>query len=209
MSDVQRGLFEAVREGTRVRVRTARREIGSWLRRLAPAAVFMRVTVGLSYFIAAELAVPPEWATSAMYVVFVVIAAVLAASRPRGIAPLVLSGVVIGAWLAGTAVDESPAGLWTAAFVAVLLYAGHSAATVAQRFRTTTAVDGEIILTWARHLGIVSVSTLAFAGILALFTAYFAAMPAAVAVGIGIMAALTVIYVLARSLHNPSSRSQN
>ncbi|GAB3649073.1 hypothetical protein [Glycomyces tarimensis] len=207
MSDVQRGLLEALRDGMRLRARAGRRRVGSWLRRLAPAAVLLRVTVGLSYFIAAELVVPPHWSSSAVFAVLAAAVSLAAALAPAGAAPLAASGVVIGSWLLTTSLyAEHEPSLWIAAPAAVLLYAGHSAAAIAQRFRTTTAVDGEIILTWARHLGIVSASTLGFAGVLALFTAYFAAIAPAVAVGIGMVAAVTVIYVLARSLHNPSSR---
>ena len=207
MTDIQRSLFEALRDGARLRARAGARHVGSWLRRLAPAAVLLRCTVGLSYFIAAELVVPPHWSASAVYLVFAALAALLAAFLPAGIAPLAAAGFVVASWLLTTALyaDHEPT-LWIAAPTAVLLYAAHSAAAIAQRFRTTTAVDSEIIHTWARHLGIVAASTVAFAGILALFTAYFAAISPAVAVGIGVMAALTVIYVLARSLHNPSSR---
>ncbi|WP_035697619.1 hypothetical protein, partial [Glycomyces tenuis] len=189
-----------------LRATGGRRRVASWARRLAPAAVLLRLTVGLSYFIAAEIAVPAQWGASAAYLILAAALALCSALAPAGIAPLAASGVVIASWLITSSLYEDHGGLWIPAAVAVLLYAGHSTAAVAQRFRTTTAVDSEIVHTWARHLGIVSASTLAFAGLLALFTAYFAAIPPAVAVGIGLVAAVTVIYVLARSLHNPSSR---
>ncbi|WP_026924639.1 hypothetical protein [Glycomyces arizonensis] len=206
MSDAQRGLFEAMGDGLRLRTRSGRRRAASWLRRLAPAAVLLRSTVGLSYFIAAEVAVPPQWSSSAAYLIVAAALSLTAALAPAGIAPLAASATVIAAWLITSSVYEDHGGLWIPAAAAVLLYAGHSAAAVAQRFRTTTTVDSEIVHTWARHLGIVAASTVAFAGLLALFTAYFAAISPAVAVGVGLVAAVTVIYVLARSLHKRSPR---
>ncbi|WP_100447348.1 hypothetical protein [Glycomyces xiaoerkulensis] len=205
MTDIERGLLQALREGALLRARNGRRRLGTWLRRIAPAAVLLRLTVGLAYFAAAELAVPPSWATSAAFAGVAAAAALFAALAPGGVAPLATTGFVIAAWIIASAVDPAhTAGLWLAASVALLLYAGHATAAIAQRFRTTTDVDAEIILTWARHLGIVTIATVSLTVAFALFTSYFAAIPAAVAVGVGIMAALTVIYVLARSLHNPS-----
>lgn len=201
MSGIGRGLLEAAGDGVRLRASNVRRRTASWVRRLVPAALFLRVVVGLAYFIAAELAVPKQWSASAPYLAVALLIALGAALLPAGIAPLGASGVVIASWLIATGLDEEHGGLWTAAAVAVLLYVGHATAAVTQRFRTTTVVDSEIVHTWGRHLGIVAASTSVFAGVLALFTAYFAAIPPAVAVGVGLVSAVTVIYVLARSLH--------
>lgn len=203
MSDAPRGLLEAAGDGVRLRASSARRRVTSWTRRLVPAALFLRVAVGSAYFIAAELAVPKQWSASAPYLALALLIALGAALLPAGIAPLAASGTVIAAWLIATGLDGEHGGLPTAAAVAVLLYVGHATAAVTQRFRTTTALDSEIVHNLARHLGIVAASTAAFAGVLALFTAYFAAIPPAVAVGIGLVSAVTVIYVLARSLHIP------
>lgn len=203
MTDIERGLLRAVREGARDRIASGRRRLASWNRRVVPASVLLRATVGLAYFIAAQLAVPAAWGSSAAYLIVAAGVSLFAAFAPAGPAPLVASLTVVAAWLATTSlVADHEATLWLAAPIALLLYTAHSAAAIAQRFRTTTAVDGEIILTWGRHLGIISASTVFFALALALFTAYFAAIPATVAVAIGLMAAVTVIYVLARSLHN-------
>lgn len=205
MTDVERGLLQAVREGARDRLAAARRRLASWIRRVVPSSVLLRVTVGLAYFIAAELAVPASWGSSAAYLIVAAGVSLYAALAPAGSAPLVASITVVAAWLATTSlVADHEASLWLAAPISLLLYAGHSTAAIAQRFRTTTAVDGEIILTWGRHLGIIAASTVFFALALALFTAYFAAIPATVAVAVGLVAAVTVIYVLARSLHNSS-----
>ncbi|HEU5129613.1 MAG TPA: hypothetical protein VFU12_16655 [Glycomyces sp.] len=206
MSDLQRGLFEAVRDGTRLRVVGGRRRAVSWARRLAPAAVLLRAVIGLAYFAAAELAAPTAWATSAVYVGLAAALALLAAARPAGGAPLAATAAVAAVWLLTTSVYDDHGGIVRAAVVALPLYAGHATAAVAQRFRATTVIDSEIVHTWARHLGIVSGSTVAFAGVLSLFTAYFAAISPAVAVGVGLVAVITVIYVLARSLHNRSPR---
>lgn len=206
MSDPQRGLFEALRDGTRLRVVGGHRRAASWARRLAPAAVLLRAVIALSYFAAAELAAPPAWAASAVYVCLAAAFALLAAARPAGGAPLAATGAVAAVWLLTTSVYDDHGGIVLAAVVALPLYVGHATAAVAQRFRTTTVIDSEIVHTWARHLGIVSGSTVAFAGVLSLFTAYFAAISPAVAVGVGLVAVITVIYVLARSLHNRSPR---
>ncbi|GAB3992677.1 hypothetical protein GCM10029992_02420 [Glycomyces albus] len=140
---------------------------------------------------------------SAAYLIVAAGVSLYAAFAPAGPAPLVAALTVVAAWLATTSlVADHEASLWLAAPISLLLYTAHSAAAIAQRFRTTTAVDGEIILTWGRHLGIISASTVFFALALALFTAYFAAIPATVAVAVGLVSAVTVIYVLARSLHN-------
>ena len=205
MSGARRGVFEAIGDGVRLRASSGRHRTASWARRLVPTALLLRVTVGLAYFIAAELAVPPQWSSSALYLAVALLLGLGTALLPAGITPLAASGVVIASWLIATSLEEDHGSLWIAALVAALLYVGHATAAVAQRFRTTTALDSEIVHIWARHLGIVSASTLIFAGVLALFTTYFAAIPPVVAVGIGLVAAVTVIYVLARSLHNPSS----
>ncbi|GAB3219760.1 hypothetical protein GCM10027447_03190 [Glycomyces halotolerans] len=207
MSDTPRGLLRAVTEGARDRAVNGRRRLGTWLRRIAPASVLLRLTVGVAFFIAAELAVPSAWAASALYLFLAGTVALTAALLPGSRAPLIAAGVTVGAWLVSTALyDGHDPALWLAAPIGLLLYTGHTAASIAQRFRTTTAVDGEIILTWARHLGIIAASTVSFAVLLALFTSYFAAIPPTVAVGVGVVAAVTVIYVLARSLHKPSPR---
>ncbi|GAA2294148.1 hypothetical protein GCM10009853_057660 [Glycomyces scopariae] len=202
MSDVQRGLLQALRDGARERAKAGRASSVSWARRVAPAPVLLRLLVGLTLFTAAELAVPPEWASTGLYVGVAALAAAAAALAPAGAAVLVAIVFTLGAWLLADAFDgdRSPT-LWTAAALACLLYTAHSAAAVAQRFRTTTAMDGEIILTWAKHLGLVLASTVGTALTLALFTAYFSGLTAGLAVGAGIVAAVTVIYVLARSLH--------
>jgi hypothetical protein len=206
MSDVQRGLLQALRDGARERAKAGRASGVSWIRRVAPAPVLLRLLVALTLFAAAELAVPLEWAGNGFYVAAAALVALAAALAPAGPAPLVAIGFVLAAWLLADAFDtEAATGsptLWTAAALACLLYTAHSAAAVAQRFRTTTAMDGEIILTWAKHLGLVLASTVGIALTLALFTAYFTGLTAGLAVGAGIVAAVTVIYVLARSLHN-------
>ncbi|GAA1687138.1 hypothetical protein GCM10009830_38350 [Glycomyces endophyticus] len=210
MSDVQRGLVEALRDGARERAKAGRAASVSWSRRVAPAPVLLRLLVALALFTAAELAVPPEWASAGLYVVVAALLALGAALFPAGAAPLVAIAFTLAAWLLGDALSGGGEGasstgalptLWTATALACLLYAAHSAAAVSQRFRTTTAMDGEIILTWAKHLGIVLASTVGTALTLALFTAYFTGLTAGLAVGAGIVAAVTVIYVLARSLH--------
>ncbi|THV43179.1 hypothetical protein [Glycomyces buryatensis] len=207
MSDRQRGLVQALSEGTRDRLTQGRRAAVTWRRRAAPTTIGLRAVIALAYFIAAELAVPPDWAASGIYIVPAAVAALAAALRPAGVAPLVASVAVVGLWLLTTgAVDGHGASMWTAAGLAVLLYAGHVSAAVAQRFRTTTKVDSDIIHTWARHLGIVTASTVGITAVLSLFTAYFEAIPPAVALAAGIVSAVTVIYLLARSLHNPSAK---
>lgn len=206
MSDARRGLIEALTDGARLRVGSGRRRVRSWARRLVPTAILLRLAVCLSYLIAAELAVPSEWRAATPHLLLVAAVALAAALAPAGIAPLIATGAVVASWLITSSLYEGHGGLWLAAPVALLLYAGHSTAALTQRLRATTAVDSEIVHIWARHLGVVSASTVALAGALALFTAYFAAIPPVVAVGVGIVAAVTVIYVLARSLHNPSPR---
>lgn len=205
MSDVQRGLVRSIAEGARDRLKAGRAGSVTWFRRLAPAPLLLRLTVALSLFLAAELAVPPEWAAAGGYLLAAVGLALAAALLPGGIAPLIAMLFVLIAWLVsgafGRAADGGDPSLWTTAAIACLLYAAHSAAAVTQRFRSTTAMDGEIILTWARHLGLVVASTVVIAGILTLFTAYFTGLTAGFAVTAGIVAAVTVIYVLARSLH--------
>jgi hypothetical protein len=205
MSDVQRGLLQALRDGARERAKATRSGSVTWARRVAPAPVLLRLLVALTLFTASELAVPPEWAGAGLYVAVAALAALAAALAPAGPATLVAIAFTLGAWLLGDAFDgdRSPT-LWTATVLACLLYTAHSAAAVAQRFRTTTAMDGEIILTWAKHLGLVLASTVGTALTLALFTAYFTGLTAGLAVGAGIVAAVTVIYVLARSLHKTS-----
>ncbi|MEU5874900.1 hypothetical protein AB0A73_25470 [Glycomyces sp. NPDC047369] len=202
MTDVQRPLLQALRDGARERAKAGRAGGLSWARRVAPAPVLLRLLTALTLFTASELAVPPEWAGAGFYVALAALLALAAALAPAGPATFVAIGFTIAAWLVSDALDgdRSPT-LWTAAGLACLLYTGHSAAAVAQRFRTTTAMDGEIILTWAKHLGLVLASTVAIALTLALFTAYFTGLTAGLAVGAGIVAAVTVIYVLARSLH--------
>lgn len=206
MSDPRRGMIEALRDGARLRAVGGRRRAASWARGLAPAALLLRAVIGLSYFVAAEFAAPPQWAISAVYVCFAAVFALAATARPAGRAPLAVTVAVAATWLLTTSVYEDHGGIAVAAAVAVALYTGHATAAVAQRFRTTTVVDSEIVHIWARHLGVVAASTVAFAGVLSLFTAYFAAISPAVAVGVGLVAAITVIYVLARSLHNRSPR---
>jgi hypothetical protein len=210
MSDVQRGLLQALRDGARERAKAGRATGLTWARRVAPAPVLLRLLVALTLFVAAEIAVPPEWAGTGFYVAAAALVALAAALAPAGPAPLVAIGFVLAAWLLADAfggASENASGaprapaLWTAAALACLLYTAHSAAAVAQRFRTTTAMDGEIMLTWAKHLGLVLASTAALALALALFTAYFTGLTAGLAVAAGIVAAVTVIYVLARSLH--------
>lgn len=208
MSDVQRGLVQALTEGARERLKAGRSGTLTWARRIAPAPVLLRLTVALALFVAAELAVPPDWAAAGFYVTAAALFALAAALRPAGIAPGLAIAFVLAAWLLSGALDRSSDGgdpsLWTAAALACLLYTAHATAAVTQRLRTTTAVDGEIILTWARHLGLVLASTVAVAGTLALFTAFFTGVTAGIAIAAGILAAVTVIYVLARSLHkNP------
>jgi len=204
MSDLQRGLARALAEGARDRLRAGKAGGVSWSRRVAPTAVLLRLTVALSLFIAAELAVPPEWASAGFYIAAAALFALGAALLPGGIAPLFAILFVLAAWLLSGALTEGDPSLWTAAALACLLYTAHATAAVAQRFRTTTAMDGEIMLTWGRHLGLVLASTVAVAGTLALFTAFFTGLTAGPAIGAGIVAAVTVIYVLARSLHkNP------
>ena len=206
MSDPRRGALEALRDGTRLRVVGGRRRAATWARRLAPAAVLLRAVIALAYFLAAAFAAPPQWATSAVYVCFAAALALAAAARPAGGAPLAATAAVAATWLLTTSVYEDHGGIALATAVALPLYAGHATAAVAQRFRTVTVVDSEIVHTWARHLGVVAASTVVFAGVLSLFNAYFAAISPAVAVGVGLVAAITVIYVLARSLHNRSPR---
>ncbi|SDD44200.1 hypothetical protein [Glycomyces harbinensis] len=207
MSDVQRGLVQALREGARERLKAARGGGITWARRIAPAPVLLRLTVALTLFVAAELAVPPEWGASGFHIAAASLFALAAALRPAGVAPLLAIAFVLVSWLLGGVLDRESDGdpsLWTAAALACLLYTAHATAAVTQRLRTTTAVDGEIILTWVRHLGLVLASTVAAAGTLALFTAFFTGLTAGFAVAAGIVAAVTVIYLLARSLHkNP------
>jgi len=204
MSDAQRGLLQALNEGTRDRLRAGRAGGISWARRVAPAPVLLRLTVALTLFLAAELAVPPEWAAAGFYIAAAAIFCLAAALLPAGIAPFLAIGFVLAAWLFSGALQDDDPSLWTAAALACLLYTAHATAAVAQRLRTTTAVDGEIMLTWARHLGLVLASTVGVSGTLALFTAYFTGLAAGLAIAAGIVAAVTVIYVLARSLHkNP------
>ncbi len=201
MSDARRGLAQALSEGARERLKAGRSGGISWARRVAPAPVVLRLAVALSLFIAAELAVPPEWAAAGGYVAAAALFALAAALLPAGIAPTAAILFVLAAWIISGAFQGDDPSLWTATAIACLLYVAHATAAVTQRFRTTTAMDGEIILTWARHLGLVLASTVAVAGTLALFTAYFTGLAAGLAIGAGIVAAVTVIYVLARSLH--------
>ncbi|WP_030155698.1 hypothetical protein [Glycomyces sp. NRRL B-16210] len=204
MSDVQRGLARSLTAGARERLKAGRRRGLTWLRRLAPAPVLLRLAVALPLFLAAELAVPPEWAAAGGYIGAAALLALAAGLLPGGIAPLLAMLFVLVSWLVSGALDRNAGddpSLWTTAAIACLLYTAHSAAAVTQRFRTTTAMDGEIILTWGRHLGLVLASTVVTAGILTLFTAYFTGLTAGFAVTAGIVAAVTVIYVLARSLH--------
>lgn len=208
MSDVQRGLVRALTEGARERLKAGRSGGVSWARRVAPSVVLLRLTVGLSLFAAAELAVPPEWAAAGFYIAAAALFALAAALLPAGVAPTLAILFVLASWLLSGALERVDDGgdpsLWTAAALACLLYTAHATAAVTQRLRTTTAMDGEIILTWARHLGLVLASTVAAALTLALFTAYFTGLTAGIAVAAGIAAAVTVIYVLARSLHKRS-----
>ncbi|THV32046.1 hypothetical protein [Glycomyces paridis] len=205
MSDTRRGLVRALSDGARERLKAGRSGSVSWARSVAAAPVLLRATVALSLFVAAELAVPAEWAASGPYLVPAVLVSLAAALLPAGIAPLIAILFVLAARIVSGALERADDGadpsLWTTAALACLLYTAHATAAVAQRFRTTTAMDGEIILTWARHLGLVLASTVVIAATLALFTAYFTGLTAAVAVAAGIVAAVTVIYVLARSLH--------
>ncbi|MCD0446754.1 hypothetical protein LO763_24345 [Glycomyces sp. A-F 0318] len=208
MSDVQRGLVRALTEGARERLKAGRAGTAGWVRRVAPAVLLLRLAIALSLFLAAELAVPPEWAAAGFYIGAAALFALAAALLPAGMAPLFAILFVLASWLLSGALERADGGgdpsLWTAAALACLLYTAHATAAVTQRLRTTTAVDGEIILTWARHLGLVLASTVAAALTLALFTAYFTGLTASVAIAAGIVAAVTVIYVLARSLHkNP------
>jgi hypothetical protein len=204
MSDIQRGLFKALAEGARERYRAGRSTGLTWARRVAPAPVLLRLVVALSLFIAAELAVPPEWAAAGFHIGAAALFSLLAALLPAGIAPLLAILFVLASWIVSGLLHEGDPSLWTAAALACLLYTAHATAAVTQRLRTTTAVDGEIILTWARHLGIVLGSTVVVAGTLALFTAHFTGLTAGPAIAAGIVSAVTVIYVLARSLHkNP------
>lgn len=204
MSDTSRGLVQALTDGARERLKAGRAGGVSWARRVAPAPVVLRLAVALSLFIAAELAVPPEWAAAGGYVAAAALFALAAALLPAGIAPVAAILFVLAAWLLSSAMADGDASLWTTTAIACLLYIAHATAAVTQRFRTTTAMDGEIILTWARHLGFVLGSTVVVAGTLALFTAYFTGLAVGLVIGAGIVAAVTVIYVLARSLHkNP------
>ncbi|WP_205326845.1 hypothetical protein [Glycomyces sp. YM15] len=204
MSDAHRSLARALSEGARDRLRAGKAGSVSWARRVAPAGVLLRLVIALPVFVAAEIAVPPEWAAAGFYVGAAALFALVAALLPGGIAPTLAILFVLASWLISGALDEGESSLWTATAIACLLYAAHATAAVTQRFRTTTAMDGEIILTWARHLGIVLASTVVVAGILALFTAYFTGLAAGLVIAAGIVAAVTVIYVLARSLHrNP------
>jgi hypothetical protein len=204
MSDASRGFFQALADGTRERLKAAKRGGLTWTRRVAPAPVLLRLAIALPLFVAGELAVPPDWAAAGGYIAAAALFAAAAALLPAGIAPTAAILFVLTAWLLSGALNDGDPSLWTAAALACLLYTAHSAAAVTQRFRTTTAMDGEIMLTWARHLGLVLASTLALAGTLALFTAYFTGLAAGLVIGTGIVAAVTVIYVLARSLHkNP------
>ncbi|MFC3495999.1 hypothetical protein [Glycomyces rhizosphaerae] len=204
MSDASRGLVQALTDGARERLKAGKAGGVSWARRVAPAPVVLRLAVALSLFIAAELAVPPEWAAAGGYVAAAALFALAAALLPAGIAPVAAILFVLAAWLLSSAMADGDASLWTTTAIACLLYIAHATAAVTQRFRTTTAMDGEIILTWARHLGLVLGSTVVVAGTLALFTAYFTGLAAGLVIGAGIVAAVTVIYVLARSLHkNP------
>jgi hypothetical protein len=201
MSDARRGLVQALKEGARERIKAGRSGSVSWARRVAPAPVLLRMTVALSLFIAAELAVPPEWGSAGFYVGAAALFAVAAGLLPGGIAPTFAILFVLVSWLVSGALNDANPSLWTAAALACLLYVAHATAAVTQRFRTTTAMDGEIILTWARHLGLVVASTIVLTGTLALFTAYFTGLAAGLVITAGIVAAVTVIYVLARSLH--------
>ncbi|HEX2145057.1 MAG TPA: hypothetical protein VHG10_11165 [Glycomyces sp.] len=204
MSDVRRGPVQALAEGARERLKAGKSGGVSWARRIAPASVLLRLTVAMSLFIAAELAVPPDWAAAGAYVAAAALLALAAALLSGGIAPTIAILFVLAAWLLSGALNEADPSLWTATALACLLYTAHATAAVTQRFRTTTAMDGEIILTWGRHLGLVLGSTVALAGTLALFTAYFTGLAAGLVIAAGIVAAVTVIYVLARSLHkNP------
>ncbi|MFG3342676.1 hypothetical protein [Glycomyces sp. NPDC048151] len=204
MSDRHRSLLQALTEGTRHRLKAGRAGSVSWARRVAPAGVLLRITVAIPLFIAAELAVPPEWAGAGFYVGAAALFALTAALLPGGIAPTLAILFVLASWLISGAFEDGDPSLWTATALACLLYTAHATAAVTQRFRTTTAVDGEIMLTWARHLGLVLASTVGIACTLALFTAYFTGLAAGLVIGAGIVSAVTVIYVLARSLHkNP------
>ncbi|MEU6861062.1 hypothetical protein AB0B28_19570 [Glycomyces sp. NPDC046736] len=201
MSDTERGLWRAVAEGTRDRARAGGRRTRTWARGIAPAPTLLRVTVLLTVFIAAEIAVPVEWAASGAYIAVAAMCALAAALLPGGAAPLTAIAVVLAAWVISGLLAGTDPSLWTATALACLLYTAHAAAAITQRFRTTTAMDGEIILTWARHVGLVLASTVGIALTLALFTAYFTGLTAGLAIGAGIVAAVAVIYVLARSLH--------
>jgi small-conductance mechanosensitive channel len=202
MSDVQRGLFRSLADGARERLKAGKSGSVSWARRVAPAPVLLRLAVALPLFLAAEVAVPADWAAAGGYIAAAALFAAAAALLPAGVAPTAAILFVLTAWVLNGALNDGDPSLWTAALIACLLYTAHSAAAVTQRFRTTTAMDGEIMLTWARHLGLVLASTLALAGTLALFTAYFTGLAAGLVITAGIVAAVTVIYVLARSLHN-------
>jgi hypothetical protein len=206
MSDAHRSrtLFQALTEGARHRLKAGRAGGVSWARRVAPAGVLLRFAIALPLFVAAELAVPPEWAAAGFYVGAAALFALTAALLPGGIAPTLAILFVLASWIISGALNDGDQSLWTATALACLLYTAHATAAVTQRFRTTTAMDGEIMLTWARHLGLVLASTVVVAGTLALFTAYFTGLAAGLVIGAGIVAAVTVIYVLARSLHkNP------
>jgi hypothetical protein len=206
MSDAHRSrtLVQALKEGTSHRLKAGKAGSVSWARRVAPAGVLLRLAVALSLFVAAEIAVPLEWAAAGFYVSAAAFFALAAALLPGGIAPVFAILFVLASWLISGALKDGDPSLWTATALACLLYTAHATAAVTQRFRTTTAMDGEIILTWARHLGLVLASTVAVAGTLALFTAYFTGLAAGLVIGAGIVSAVTVIYVLARSLHkNP------
>lgn len=204
MSDVRRSLARAITEGARERAKAGRAGSVSWARRVAPAGVLLRLVIALALFIAAEIAVPLEWAAAGFYLGAAVFFALIAALRPGGIAPILAILFVLASWLISGALSEGDPSLWTATALACLLYTAHATAAVTQRFRTTTAMDGEIMLTWGRHLGLVLASTVVVAGTLALFTAYFTGLSAGLVIAAGIVAAVTVIYVLARSLHkNP------
>jgi hypothetical protein len=204
MSDTRRSLAKALAEGARERYKAGRAGSVSWARRVAPAGVLLRFAIALPLFIAAEIAVPLAWAGTPFYVGAAALFALVAALMPGGVAPTFAILFVLASWLISGALNDGDPSLWTATAIACLLYAAHATAAVTQRFRTTTAMDGEIILTWARHLGLVLASTVAVAGTLALFTAYFTGLAAGLVIAAGILAAVTVIYVLARSLHkNP------
>jgi hypothetical protein len=201
MSDSHRSLARALSEGARERLKAGKAGSVSWARRVAPAGVLLRLVIVLALFIAAEIAVPPEWAAAGFYVGAAALFALTAALLPGGIAPALAILFVLVSWVISGALDDGDSSLWTATALACLLYTAHATAAVTQRFRTTTAMDGEIMLTWGRHLGLVLACTVVVAGTLALFTAYFTGLAAGLVIAAGIVSAVTVIYVLARSLH--------